>query len=250
VIRVLALALAATATAAAPAPAAVRETPVPILIYHHVATPPKGDSAALWVPRRRFARHVEALDRAGYTAITLGRAWRHWSSGAPLPKRPVILSFDDGFGDQFRNAAPVLRARGWPGVLYLQVGRIGADGGLSEPQVRRLLRDGWELGAHSMSHADLTTVDAAQLEEEVAGSRTLLQQTFGVPVDFFCYPYGRHDAAARAAVQAAGYLGATDTRRGAASPQDGAYSLDRIVVNGTFSAARLLRTVRATSARR
>lgn len=252
-IRALAVAVAATIAGAAPAPAAAaeRHTPVPVLLYHHVSTAPRdADSPALYVPTRLFARQMAALDRAGYTPVTLGHAWRHWRRGAPLPSKPVVLSFDDGFADQYRSAARILRARGWPGVLNLQVGRLDATDGLTEAQVRRLLREGWELGAHSLSHADLTKVDADQLESEVAGSRELLERTFGVAVDFFCYPYGRFDAAVKAAVRAAGYLGATTTRRGAASPADGAYTLDRLVVTGNFSPARLLRTVRATSARR
>jgi peptidoglycan/xylan/chitin deacetylase (PgdA/CDA1 family) len=251
VTRALAAALAAALTGAAPAPAAERDTPVPILAYHHVAAPPRdARSPALHVRPRLFARHVAALDRAGYTAVTLGRAWRHWEDGAPLPRRPVILSFDDGYADQYRYAARTLRARRWPGVLYLQTARLGAAGGLAHAQVRRMLAAGWELGAHSVTHPDLTAVGPEQLEDEVAGSRLALERAFGEPVDFFCYPYGRFDAAVQAAVQAAGFLGATTTRRGAASPRDGAYALDRIVVTGSFSPARLLRTVRATSTRR
>ncbi|HEX2085003.1 MAG TPA: polysaccharide deacetylase family protein [Solirubrobacteraceae bacterium] len=247
-----AAALVALLAAAAPAQGAVRDTPVPILLYHHVADPPaSAERRALYVGPRLFARQVAALERAGYTAVTLGRVWRHWEEGRRLPRRPVVLSFDDGFADQFRNAARTLRARRWPGVLNLWVEHLGQPGALTTAQVRRMLRDGWELAAHSMTHADLTTVAPERLEQEVAGSRAALRRAFpGEPVDFFCYPYGRLDAAVEAAVQAAGYLGATTTRRGAASPADGAYRLDRIVVTGNFSPARLLRTLRATSGRR
>ncbi|HEX8122827.1 MAG TPA: polysaccharide deacetylase family protein [Solirubrobacteraceae bacterium] len=245
-------ALCAALAAAAPAAGAERETPVPILLYHHVATPPAGAaSPALYVPPRLFARQVRALRQAGYTAVTLGRAWRHWQDGAPLPERAVILSFDDGYADQYSNAAVALRGLRWPGVLNLQTRRLGVAGGLTRARVRRMLRDGWELGAHSVTHPDLTTVDADALRAEVAGSREALRRAFPrQPVDFFCYPYGRHDAAVEAAVRDAGYLGATTTRRGAASPADGAYALDRMVVNGNFSPERLLRELRATSGRR
>ena len=251
-IRAAAAALLLVALAASPAAAAVRDTPVPILVYHHVAGAPKGsDDDALYVPPRRFARHVRALDRAGYTGITLARAWRHWEEGDPLPERPVILSFDDGFADQYRNAAPVLRARGWPGVLNLQTARLGRKGGLTRRKVRRMLRDGWELGAHSVTHADLTKAAAERLEVEVEESRRVLKRAFPAqPVDFFCYPYGRTNAAVQAVVQDAGFLGATTTRRGAAAPDDGAYALDRMVITGNFGPRRLLREVGATSTRR
>jgi peptidoglycan/xylan/chitin deacetylase (PgdA/CDA1 family) len=226
----------------------VRETPVPILLYHHVAKAPRDP---LYVSPRLFRRHVAALERAGYTAVTLEQAWRHWEEGAPLPPKPVVLSFDDGYADQYTAAAKILRARRWPGVLNLQTGRLGTRGGLSRRQVRRMLRDGWELGAHSITHADLVGLGAERLEQEVAGSRRILRRAFpGEPVAFFCYPYGRFDDAVVAAVRAAGFAGATTTRRGAASPADGAYTLDRMVVTRSFSPARLLREVGATSGRR
>ena len=247
-----ALLVALGAAGASPAPAAVRSTPVPILVYHHVASPPPdAPTPALYVPKRRFARHVAALDRRGYTAVTLGAVWRHWEEGADLPDRPVVLTFDDGFTNQYRNAAPILRERRWPGVLNLQTARLGARGGLTRRQVRRLLRDDWELGAHSVTHADLTTSAPERLEAEIAESRRLLQRAFpSEPVHFFCYPYGRTDATVQAAVREAGFLGATTARRGAATPSDGAFTLDRMVITGSFSARRLLRAVGATSGRR
>jgi peptidoglycan/xylan/chitin deacetylase (PgdA/CDA1 family) len=244
-----ALAALAAATGAAPAGAADRDTPVPILLYHRVAERAPGKKPGLHVPPRLFARQVAALEREGYTAVTLAQVRRHWDGGPALPDRPVVLSFDDGFVDQYVHAARILRRRGWPGVLYLQVGRLGERGAITRRQVARMLRDGWELGAHSLSHADLTEVDPEQLEAEVGGSRFALQRMFpGAPVESFAYPYGRFDAAVVAAVRAAGFADATTTRRGAASPADGRYRLDRIVVNKNFSPARLLRAVGATSA--
>lgn len=250
--RAAAAALLLVLAGAAPAGGAVRDTPVPILVYHHVATAPRGvPSPALYVPERLFARHLAALDRAGYTPVTLAQAWRHWEEGAELPRRPVVLSFDDGFRDQYANAVPLLRARRWPGVLNLQTARLAARGGLSRRQVRRMLKHGWELAAHSVTHADLTQVAPERLEDEVRESRTVLRAAFpSEPVDFFCYPYGRWDAAARDAVRDAGFLGATTTRRGAAEPSDGALTLDRMVITSGFSPARLLRSVGATSGRR
>src|SRR5436190_1979363 len=76
----------------------------------------------------RFARQVATLERTGYTAVTLERVWRAWRGEASLPRRPVVLSFDDGYLSQSRTAARTLRARGWPGVLNLEVDRLGVAG--------------------------------------------------------------------------------------------------------------------------
>ena len=245
-----ALVLVLAGVAASPAAAVERETPVPILLYHRIAVTPKGTPSALFVPPKLFARQVRALANAGYTAVTLDQVWQHWETGAALPPRPVVLSFDDGYADQFRYAAKILRARDWPAILFLQSSRLGVRGGLTTAQVRRMLRDGWELGGHTETHPDLRTLTPAALEAEVTGSRHALQSRFGSRVDFFAYPFGRFDDVVKVAVADAGYLAATTTRRGAADPSDGAFSLDRLIVNGNFSPARLLRAVGATSGRR
>lgn len=225
----------AAATTAAARPASLGE--VPILTYHRVGS------------SRRFARQVAALARNGYQAVTLGRVWRAWGGEASLPRRPVVLSFDDGYLSQYRTAARTLRARDWPAVLNLQVDRLGVRGGLTRAQVRRMIADGWEIDAHSISHPDLTAVGARRLRREVAGSSEAIKEAFGLSPSFFCFPYGRFDADVKAAVRAAGYLGATTTHRGVASRGDDRFELPRIGADGRLTPAALLRKMRAAARR-
>jgi peptidoglycan/xylan/chitin deacetylase (PgdA/CDA1 family) len=157
------------------------------------------------------------------------------------PAKPMIVSFDDGYHSHIANAFPVLRALGWPGVLNLELKNIRSDYGLTAPQVRTLIAAGWELDSHTIDHPDLTTLDATALRHELADSRAELKRRFGVPVDFFCYPAGRYDDAAIAAVRAAGYLAATTTQPGLAQPEDAdRYTLPRVRVNNGVSGASLV----------
>ena len=227
------VAVLACAGAAPAADAAVAE--VPILTYHRVGSSPS------------FARQVASLERKGYEAVTLGRVWQAWRGEASLPRRPVVLTFDDGYLSQYRTAARSLRARGWPAVLNLQVDRLGVAGGLTRGQVRRLLADGWELDSHTLTHPDLTEVGPARLRRELVGSREAIAREFGVTPSFFCFPYGHHDADARAAVRAAVYLGATTTRRALAKPGGDRFALPRISVSVRTKPAALLRRLRSTS---
>ena len=233
----LVVALAGAGAPAEPAAAAVKAGEVPILTYHRVGSSP------------RFARQVAALERHGYEAVTLGRVWQSWRGEATLPRRPVVLTFDDGYLSQYRTAARTLRARDWPGVLNLQVERLGAAGALTRAQVRRMLADGWELDSHTLSHPDLTKVGAKRLRRELVGSRAAIAREFGVTTNFFCFPYGRFDAAAKAAVRAAGYLAATTTHRGVASPGGDPFELPRVSVSTRTSPAALLRKLRAAARR-
>ena len=238
--------LAALAMSGSSAAGAASAQPVAILAYHHIGVAPR-DAARpeLWVRPALLRRQLAALHRAGYQAVTLERVWRAWHGTATLPGRPVVLSFDDGYASQAAIAGPALRAHGWPGVLNLELRRLGAHGGLSRAQVRALLRAGWELDAHSVTHPDLTQVSTRRLEREVAGSRRALQRTFGVPVDFFAYPYGRQNARVRAAVRRAGFLGATTTQPRFATRHTDPFALGRVLVPAGRSPRALLQLLRA-----
>jgi peptidoglycan/xylan/chitin deacetylase (PgdA/CDA1 family) len=180
--------------------------PVPILEYHVLGAP---DAAApypeLYVGRTDFTKQMDWLDEHGFQAVTLEQVEAAWYHGGTLPAKPVVLSFDDGYRPQFTFALPELRKHGWAGLLNLKA--EGSD--LYESNVKAMIAAGWELAAHTIHHLDLTELGAAQLKEEVAGSRAILRQEYGAPVDNFCYPAGSFDPTVIAAVEAAGYVGAT-----------------------------------------
>jgi peptidoglycan/xylan/chitin deacetylase (PgdA/CDA1 family) len=231
-----------TDSAAAPAvPTGPHEAAVPILMYHVVADAPSHTPySELWVPPARFAREMGALAHAGYHATTLAAVWRAWHGHGTMPRHPIVVSFDDGYQSQATAARPTLDALGWPGVLNLVVKNVGVKGGLSRREVSAMISDGWEVDAHTLTHVDLTTVDATRLRHEVAGSRGWLQHAFGAPVDFFCYPAGRYNPGVEAAVRAAGYMGATTTNLGLASHRGDPYALPRVRVTPSMTGAELV----------
>ncbi len=218
--------------------------PVPILMYHVVTAPKPGEAyPELWTPRERFTATMELLKAKGYTAVTIDQVHRAWNGGRGLPPKPVAVTFDDGYLSHYTHAKPTLRRLGWPGVLYLKGESLGA-GGLTTRQVRGMIAAGWEVGAHTISHPDLTTVDDATLVREIDGSRKLLRRRLGVPVDAFCYPAGRNDERVRSAVEAAGFTTATTVEPGIAGRRDDPFALPRIRVNGTDSPQTVLERVR------
>jgi peptidoglycan/xylan/chitin deacetylase (PgdA/CDA1 family) len=180
--------------------------PVPILEYHDLGSPPAGAPyPELFVGRTDFSKQMDWLEERGYQAVTLEQVQEAWYHGGTLPPKPIVLSFDDGYRPQFTFALPTLREHGWAGVLNLKA--EGSD--LYESNVKAMIAAGWELAAHTIHHLDLTELGPAELEEEVAGSRKILRREFEVPVNNFCYPAGQFDETVVAAVEAAGYTGAT-----------------------------------------
>ncbi len=216
--------------------------PVPILMYHVIGrTRPGTPLKLLWVSPEDFKRHVAALKRAGYNAVTMRQVWLAWHHGRKLPRKPIVFSFDDGYRGQVTYALPMLQRFGWAGVLNLTLENLRDTGGTRA--VQRMMRAGWEVASHTLTHPDLTTLGAADLRRELAGSRSRLRRLFKVPVSFFCYPGGKHNDAVIAAVRAAGYKAATTVQPGWSSPAT-PYTLPRVRVDGGMSAKALVQRVR------
>lgn len=209
------------------------DDPVPILMYHVTKAPPAGTPyPELWVTPADFKGQMQWLADNGWTGITMAQLFNYWDEGYKLPEKPVVISFDDGYPSHVKVARPVLAGHHWPGVLFLELQNVGnPETGLTASMVKKLQAAGWELGSHTITHPDLTSLSGAAMEEEVAGSRRQISRKFDVPIDFFCYPAGRYNDATVAAVKAAGYKGAVTTVEGVASPEQ-PLELRRIRING------------------
>lgn len=202
--------------------------PVPILEYHAIQPPVSGAAyPELFVPQADFESQMKWLDEHGYEGVTLNQVEDAWYKHGELPRKPVVLTFDDGYLSQFVAAFPALDHYGWPGVIDL----VAKGSDLPNADVQKMLDadPAWELASHTINHLDLTTLDASQLHTEVARSRQVLQKRFGVRVDNFCYPSGRYDNTVIDAVASAGYRGATSEVPGLATAAH-PYVLNRIEV--------------------
>lgn len=142
--------------------------------------------------------------------------WVKWlRAGKGLPDKPVLLTFDDGYEDIVEHALPVLRRYGFGAAVFIVTGRVGGTNTWDEAQGSATLRlmtaeqirywatQGIEFGAHSRTHADLTTLSADQLENEIVGSRDDLAKILGAPVTSFAYPFGSYNPAIYERVQSA-----------------------------------------------
>lgn len=224
---------------------------VPILEYHVINVPPPGSSASpnLYVSAGAFSSQMAALKANGWHAVTLDQVEAYWARGVSLGAgKPIVITFDNGYASQYTNAVPVLKQLGWVGVENLQLNGLSpSEGGLTDPQIRGLVAAGWELDTQGMTHADLITVDSNQLSYEVTTARQTLRSQYGVPVNWFSYPFGHYNATVIAAVRGAGYVGATSIVSGWASAGQDRFSLPRMQVLGTTSPSQLLSQIASAS---
>jgi len=186
---------------------------LPALLYHRVGPPKQGALPGLTVSPARFERHVRWLARHGFQGICPAD-WSRWlKEGTPLPKKPVLLTFDDAYEDTAEFALPILRRYGFGGAVYVVTGKVGETNLWDQPKGAGLLRlmnkeqirfwagQGIEFGAHSRTHRDLTKLSAGELEDEVAGSKKDLAAILDSEVDSFAYPYGFKNEAVRNVVR-------------------------------------------------
>ena len=200
-----------------------RDLTIPVLMYHNVGHG-WGQYA---VTMAAFREQMSWLRNNGYTTVTLPRVYRYIDGDGTLPRKPVVVTFDDGWASQW-NAAMELRARGMVGVFFVMGGGIG----LSDTQLRRMVAWGHEIEAHSMTHPDLTQLSDARLRTEVAGPKSVLESRLGVPIRYFAYPYGSYDARVLEAVADAGYRGGLAAWGGGYWTPDKRWAQPRIEIGG------------------
>ena len=222
----------------------MRETPVPILMYHEVSPAPHPSFRRYTVTGRQFTRQMRWLKRLGYETIDMDALARARLGEGALPRRPVVITFDDGFQGCLDYAAPVLRAHGFTAVFYLVAGMMGQTSRWMLPEVglalplmswtaaRALAAEGFQCGAHSVTHPRLAGLPAAQCRAELADGRKRLEDELGRPVPHLAYPFGSYDDAVRHTAADAGYVTACSTRPGLSDSRDDLLALHRISVYG------------------
>ena len=222
---------------------------VPVLMYHSVADRAAPGFRRFVTPPGPFLDQLDYLDAAGYQPVTAADLAMAYRAGRPLPAQPVVLTFDDSFTDFADTVLPALRKRGFCATLYVPTAYVGrtarwlrscGEGDrpmLSWTVLRDISTEGVEVAAHSHTHPQLDRMAAADAADEVRRSRRLLEDSLGVAVDGFAYPFGYWSRAARAAVEAAGFRYACAVSELMASSADDVLTLPRLTVNAGISLA-------------
>ncbi len=222
----------------------VREAHVPILMYNYISVPPPGADyirRGLSVPPAEFEAHLRYLKDNGYHTISLHQLLLHLTRGEQLPEKPVILTFDDGYRDNYENAFPLLQKYGFTATFFLVTNFIdeGRPEYLTWEQVKALAQAGNEIGAHSRDHPDLRGRDTDFLVWQILGSKEAIQNGAGITPRFFSYPSGKYDENVIAILASAHYWGAVTVRQGVHQSSDATFELQRIRIDGSYGADEL-----------
>jgi peptidoglycan/xylan/chitin deacetylase (PgdA/CDA1 family) len=233
-----------------PKPAArVRPTPaprgpprpsadVPIVMYHYVGPlPPNADvyRRDLTVSPDLFEQTLAKLADQGVETATMADLFEHFAGGQALPKRSVILTFDDGYDNAYEHAFRLLKAHKMVGTFFVTTDFVERPGYLTWAQIAEMADAGMEIAAHSANHPDFTKIGPNELKRQLAEPKAVLEEHLRQPVRFMAYPAGKYNPAVMAATRAAGYEAAVTVLHGTRHVPANAFELRRVRARGTDS---------------
>ena len=218
--------------------------PIPILMYHHVSRVRPAGFAKYTVDPGALHAQLRLLRRLRYTTVSLDDVLDAAAGVATLPRRPIVLTFDDGFAEAIDLAVPILAEHGARATFFVVAGRLGGHSDwlerergvrlqlASADRIREVADLGFSIGSHTWTHPHLATMPADDRSVELDDARRRLEDVIGCGVEHLAYPHGEWDSSVRHAAAAAGYRSACTTDQRFATLGGDPLALARIIVDG------------------
>jgi peptidoglycan/xylan/chitin deacetylase (PgdA/CDA1 family) len=184
---------------------------LPIFMYHHVSESSQAKSSEnMWISPNHFEKQMFFLYQNGFRCLSLLEVVTNWRERKPQPQHSFVLTFDDGFVDNYENALPILKKFGFSPTVFVVVKRV-EDGNqyyLSWQEMRELAQNNFILGSHTLNHQKLSFLDTMTIKHELRESKKIIEDRLGLPVDLLAYPFGDSNEHIQDAAYEAGYLAA------------------------------------------
>ncbi|MFC1964603.1 polysaccharide deacetylase family protein [Chloroflexota bacterium] len=241
---------------------------VRILCYHRVCNLPETDDVMRYlnVPPAMFALQMVFLSQNGFNVITLEQFIEHRDKNMKFPPKSIIITFDDGYRDNYLNAFTILEKHNFKGTFFVATDyissnrvfnwlRLGDESlahsreneeywlPLRREEIREMGNQGACFGSHTKSHCHLNEVEQGKAMEELTGSKEYLEEVLAKPVSCFCYPFGEFSRPIKASVKIAGYKAAVSTKWGSNTLKSNPTELRRITIEEKDSLDRFVRKV-------
>jgi peptidoglycan/xylan/chitin deacetylase (PgdA/CDA1 family) len=212
---------------------------VPIFIYHSVRPHIEGEDAeqeAYDVTPELLESELKYLKDNGYTTISPDQLELLIRGATTTPAKPVILSFDDGWRNQYKYAFPLLEKYGDTATFYVFTNPIQHDlpHYMTFDMLREMDKAGMTIGSHTITHPLLSTLTPEALRKEIEGSKVTLEANLGKPVKHFASPFGYTSATIQGIIKDAGYETGRTTYKGVYHSREDLYSLTGILVNDSL----------------
>lgn len=220
---------------------------VPILMYHYVRTVDEAHDKVgflLSVTPENFDKQLAYLNEHGFTSISPQELYESLFNEKPLPQKPILITFDDGYEDFYTHAVPLLVKHSIKATIFIPSDRISTRNYMTWPQVLEIAQNpAITIASHTRHHVNLNETIIDQLDNEITQSRLILERHLGRAIDFFAYPYGAFNAEVIKEVKKAGYKLAFSTLGGFSHTVNDQYTLRRVNIGGNYDMAKFSGTV-------
>ena len=219
---------------------------IPVLMYHKVNPDHSTGGLGLRVPPEEFDWQMKYLKKNGYHTVSLGDVLDHFQQGKALPEKPIVITFDDGYKDNYQYAYPIIKKYDYTATVFVVPSIIGKTNEFDvhlQPEnkmmdwseVKALTTEGITIASHTLTHPRMAQISPTEAMQELVESKKVLEKELGQEVQFFCYPYGDYNDAVMKLVQEAGYRGAITTNLGLNNQDTNPYLINRIRIMGHYN---------------
>ena len=229
------------------------ETVVPILMYHNINDSYNIENSNIEISNDKFEEHLDYIKKNGYTTITLDDYLLFSQGEKSLPDKPIIITFDDGYLNNYTNAFPMLKERNMKATIFVITGRMGMQGGVTYPhftweQAKEMEDSGLiDIQSHTYFHNDLSAVSEETVSMELRKSRFMIYKYLNKKSDFLAFPYGNFNENVKELAKKAGYKACVEIKTGIPGVNrvySDVFALKRITAFGTMSGDDLIYTIK------
>ena len=223
---------------------------IPILMYHFLGDAPTVDDIPFYVSQSSFHKQMRFLKLGGYRAITMSQLVSAIQDNQEIPKRSVVITFDDGHESFVRIGVPILEIFRYTATMFIITSRVDKPGYLSSENIQTLHRRGMHFESHSHTHPIITELPEAKAELEINESKVILESLLDSPVRFFAYRGGHYNEKIQAMLQCAGYTAAACSKPGLNSKGSDLFALRRMGIRGNDDLGNFARKLLGNSVKR
>lgn len=211
---------------------------VPIFVYHSVRPyePEPKEIDEFDITPELFERQLQYLEDNGFTAISMDALVDFLTKAKPLPPKSVILTFDDGWENQYTYAFPLLKKYNDTATFFIFTNAIDYRHFLTWQEIEEMHKSGMEIGSHTKSHPYLSKLSYDVLREEISESKKILEKHLGMRITAFSSPFGYSNTAIVSLITDAGYTSGRTLYRGVHHAKDDLLKLKSILVSDDFNA--------------
>ncbi|AVK51319.1 polysaccharide deacetylase [Clostridium sp. MF28] len=217
---------------------------VPVICFHSINDDPSVKSPII-ISKDKFRTQLQAIKDNGYTTLTMAQLNDYLSKDKAIPEKSVVLTFDDGYRDNYTNVFPILKEFNMNATIFVIQSYLDRDGYLTTDQVKELSSSGIiDIESHTVSHIDLPTMSYEDQLKELKNSKEKLESLINKPIISIAYPEGKYNDDTKKAFSEVGYSMGFTTERGYADRDDNSAELNRICVDYTYKPKDILKVLK------